>query len=138
MLNNKTFTNTLLHYKTGDPIMVDQGPGLAEVAGSPAGTFAVSASTWQPVYEFDPTGWARLGVEGISSTVVSLRVTFGYKNAAGTFVPLSKSSTITLLTASAIGDALSCEVVGPWARLEVLSETGTATVDFLVQGRMVS
>jgi len=57
VLNNKSYTNTLLHYKTSDPIMVDQGPGLAAVSlGSlvASGTdFPAPADEWGHQVVFD-------------------------------------------------------------------------------------
>lgn len=138
-MNNKSFTSVLLHYKSGEISMIDTGPGLAASGSAQAATIASASSTWVNLGEFDPTGFARLGVEAISSYVMSFRIVQGYKNSSGTFVPLSKSATFSTLVSSAIGDALSCEVVGSWARLEGLNESGTAsTVDAVVQGRMVS
>jgi len=138
-LNNKSFTSMLLHYKSGEISMVDAGAGLAASGSAQPANIASASSTWVNLGEFDPTGWARLGVEAISSYVMSFRIVQGYKNSAGTFVPLSKSLTFSTLVSSAIGDALTCEVVGTWARLEGLNESGSAsTVDALVIGRMVS
>lgn len=139
MINGKSYTNILLHYKSNEKSMVDSGAGLTEAASASAANIASASSTWVNLGEFDPTGWARLGVEAVSAYVMSFRILQGYKNAAGTFVPLSKSATFSTLISSAPGDALGCEVVGPWARLEGLNESGSAsTVDAVVQGRMVS
>lgn len=136
MLNNKVFSNPLLHYKTGDAVMADLG--AMPVATGVTGITVPTSVSWQSMGEFDPTGFARLGAQGISTVVTKLRIRQGYRNAAGVFVPLSVSEEITLTTASAPGDALSCEVVGSWAELQAFNSNAEATVDYLVTGRMVS
>lgn len=136
MLNNKVFSSPLLHYKSLTDVYADLGAGPVDT-GVDATTVPTSGS-WQSMGEFDPTGYARLGAQGISSVVTKLRIRQGYRNAAGVFVALSVSEEITLTTASAPGDALSCEVVGSWAELQAFNSNAAATVDYLVTGRMVS
>lgn len=136
MLNNKVFSSPLLHYKTGANVVADRGI-TPEDTGVAATTVPTSGS-WQSLGEFDPSAYARLGAQGISSVVTKLRIRQGYRNSSGTFVPLSVSSEITLTTSSAPGDALSCEVVGSWAELQAFNSNADATVDYLVTGRMVS
>lgn len=133
MIMAKGPAQVLLHYKTSSPVEIDAGNGLA--SGSSGSTFASSAGTWQNVGVFEAGGWSRLGLCGIASQAVSLRLQFGYLDSSGSFVPLGQGSTLSLATSSAVGDALSSVVVAPYARLQLLNESGSAaTVDLLVTG----
>lgn len=137
-MNSKNFVRELLHYKSGSPIRVDAGAGLVETATN--ATTLPSVDAWQEVGSpFDCTGWARICVMALTNRASNkVRLVFGRKDSDGVFVPMAVSSEATL-TASAPGDALSCEAVGPWAQLEAYNNSGNlATIDCYAQGRMVS
>ncbi len=136
-MNDNPDSQPLLHYKTGQPLERDQGAGYGQT-GSNLTTVPDSAS-WQTLGEFDPRGWARIGLMGITDKSGNkLRIRQGYKNSAGTFVPLTLSGEVTL-TSGSPGDWLSAEVAGLWADVQMYQHAGSAaTVDVMAIGKKVS
>lgn len=136
-MNDNPDSQPLLHYKTGQKLERDQGAGYGET-GNTLSTIGSSAS-WQTLGEFDPRGWARITLMGLTNKSGNkLRFRQGYRTSAGVFVPLTLSNELPL-TADTPEDNLSAEVVGLWADVQMYQNAGTnATVDVLACGKRVS